>query len=113
MSEPWSSYCGLLTNQLLSKRELRQEAHYVVTSQYYELRRTFCNRRIGEEGYVGSNIHKASNVLLPTLPVKVRANNDHKVVETFAFLDPGSTAPFCAESLLSKLKVTLVVTFNS
>ena len=57
--------------------------------------------------YVGSNIHKASDVLLPVLPMKVRANNDQKTVETFAILDPGSTASFCTESLLSKLKVTI------
>ena len=31
--------------------------------------------------------------------------NDKKAVETYVFLDPGSTASFCTESL-SKLKVT-------
>ena len=45
-------------------------------------------------------------MLLPILLVKVCANNDHKVVETYAFLDPGSTISFCTESLLSKVKVT-------
>ena len=73
---------------------------------------TNCDKRPATEElvksrYVGSNIHKVSDVLLPVLPIKVRANNDQKTVETFAILDPGSTASFCTESLLSKLKVTI------
>ena len=45
-------------------------------------------------------------MLPPIFTVKARANNDHEVVETYAFLDLGSTASFCTESLLAKLKVT-------
>ena len=45
-------------------------------------------------------------MLLVILHMKVCANNYHKAAKTYAFLDPSSTASFCTESLLSKLKVT-------
>ncbi|XP_045161949.2 uncharacterized protein LOC123526762 [Mercenaria mercenaria] len=43
--------------------------------------------------------------VLPIVPVKIKSKSSSKVVETYAFLDTGSTSTFCSESLLSKLNV--------
>ena len=43
---------------------------------------------------------------LAIIPVKVSLKGSHKVIETLAFLDPGSTATFCSESLMTKLNCT-------
>ena len=39
------------------------------------------------------------------VPVKVKSKNSDQHVETYAFLDPGSTATFCTEDLQRKLNV--------
>lgn len=39
-------------------------------------------------------------------PVKVNSVKGNKTVETYSFLDPGSTATFCTEELMQDLKVT-------
>lgn len=43
------------------------------------------------------------NGILPILPVQVKSSKGNKVVETYAFLDPGSTGTFCSERLLRRL----------
>lgn len=40
-----------------------------------------------------------SNSILPILPVQVKYAKGNKVIETYAFLDPGSTGTFCSETL--------------
>ena len=40
---------------------------------------------------------------LAIIPVKVRRNNGCKVIETYAFLDTGSTKSFCSENLMDQL----------
>jgi len=45
------------------------------------------------------------NGILPILPVKVKCSKGNKVIETYAFLDPGSTGPFCTRQLIDKLNV--------
>ena len=103
MSEPWSLCCGLLTNKMLSKRNCDKKH----TTLLHPPTTNFDERPTTEElvksGYVGSIIHKASDVLLPILPVKVRANNDRKVVEIYAFLDPSCTAQLQGISLNDNL----------
>lgn len=37
------------------------------------------------------------------VPVKVKLDKGTKVVETYAFLDPGSSATFCTEALMTQL----------
>ncbi|KAI2644916.1 DNA repair protein RecO [Labeo rohita] len=43
--------------------------------------------------------------VLSIVPVKVKSKNNNKHIETYAFLDPGSTATFCTEDLQRKLNV--------
>lgn len=43
---------------------------------------------------------------LSIVPVKVRCVRSNKTVESYAFLDPGSTGTFCTEELMRDLKVT-------
>lgn len=43
--------------------------------------------------------------VLPILPVKVKSNKGDKVIYTCAFLDPGSSATFCSESLMHELNM--------
>lgn len=40
-----------------------------------------------------------------TLPVKVKSSNGNKVIETYAFLDTGSTGTFCSEKLIDMLHI--------
>ena len=47
-----------------------------------------------------------SDGILSILPVQVKSNKGDKVIQTYAFLDPGSTATFCSESLMKKLNMT-------
>lgn len=43
--------------------------------------------------------------VLSIVPVMVKSKKSNKCVETYAFLDPGSTATFCTEDLRRKLNV--------
>lgn len=40
------------------------------------------------------------------VPVQIKANKGSKIVTTYAFLDQGSTAVFCTESLMRRLNLT-------
>ena len=42
---------------------------------------------------------------LALLPVKVKAPDLHKIVETYAFLDNGSNTSFCSEGLIEELSI--------
>ena len=55
---------------------------------------------LDSEGDTGVGSKECS---LSVLPVKVRLNKSTKVIETYAFLDPGSSATFCTESLMTQL----------
>ncbi|XP_014672653.1 PREDICTED: uncharacterized protein LOC106813111 [Priapulus caudatus] len=63
-----------------------------------------CNRRITGEG----------ECTMAVIPVRVKMKNGLKSVDTYAFLDPGSSVTFCTEDLLReiggsgrKMKITL------
>lgn len=43
--------------------------------------------------------------VLSIVPVKIKSKMSDKYIETYAFLDPGSTATFCTEDLQRKLNV--------
>ena len=45
------------------------------------------------------------NCKLPIVPVQVRSKNGSKIITTYAFLDPGSSAVFCTEALMHKLEL--------
>lgn len=42
---------------------------------------------------------------LSILPVQVKSSKEHKIINTYAFLDPGSTDTFCSESLMKRLNL--------
>ena len=53
-------------------------------------------------GLTGAGDHDCK---LPIVPVQVKSKKGSKIVTTYAFLDPGSTAVFCTEALREKLNV--------
>lgn len=42
---------------------------------------------------------------MPILPVQVKSTKGNKVIQTYAFLDPGSSATFCSEYLMKELNM--------
>ena len=42
---------------------------------------------------------------LAVVPVKVKARDSSKIIETYAFLDAGSNTTFCTEGLLQELNI--------
>lgn len=44
--------------------------------------------------------------ILPIVPVRVKMKKSNRMIETYAFLDAGSTGTFCMEALLRDLKVS-------
>lgn len=54
----------------------------------------------------GSQTGASGNGILPILPVQVKARRGNKVIQTYAFLDNGSTSTFCTEALMRKLNLT-------
>ncbi|KAI2668803.1 hypothetical protein H4Q32_005610 [Labeo rohita] len=46
-----------------------------------------------------------SSGILPILPVQVKSSLGNKVIQTYAFLDTGSTSTFCSESLMRRLNL--------
>ncbi len=46
-----------------------------------------------------------SDGILSILPVQVKSSKGGKIIQTYAFLDPGSTATFCSENLMRKLNM--------
>lgn len=45
-------------------------------------------------GYIGAG---AQDCVLPIVPVQIKATKGSKMLKTYAFLDPGSTATFCSK----------------
>ena len=52
----------------------------------------------------------AKTVALAIIPVKIRLADSEQVIETYAFLDPGSTSTFCTDALQDQLHATGVPT---
>ena len=50
--------------------------------------------------------HKSVKAALPMVPVQVRSKHTHRVVQTYALLDTGSTNTFCSEKLIQELDIT-------
>lgn len=48
--------------------------------------------------------------LLSIVPVQVKAKNGNKILTTYAFLDPGSSASFCTERLMRQLNMDSIQT---
>ena len=44
--------------------------------------------------------------ILAIVPVQVKAKMGNVVLQTYAFMDPGSSATFCTETLMNKLKLS-------
>ena len=46
-----------------------------------------------------------NDITLSIVPVQIKSNKSDKIIETYAFLDPGSTASFCTTQLMSNLNI--------
>lgn len=59
---------------------------------------------LGQEtcGYTGAG---DGECILSIIPVRVKSKKSEKSVETYAFLDPGSTTTFCTEDLMHQLNI--------
>lgn len=53
-------------------------------------------------GHTGAGNEKC---LLSIIPVQVKSVKSQKVIQTYAFLDPGSSASFCSEQLMNELNI--------
>lgn len=53
-------------------------------------------------GHAGAGVNYCA---LSILPVKIKAEKGNRIIETHAFLEPGSSATFCSEHLMQKLNV--------
>lgn len=58
----------------------------------------------GEHAGAGS-AHKTPSCAMSIVPVQVKCNKDSRVINTYAFLDPGSSATFCTEKLMRKMNI--------
>ena len=58
------------------------------------------------EGLCGSTGAETPSIGLAVVPVKLKAKGKEAVVETFAFLDPGSNTSFCTDQLIERLGAT-------
>ena len=56
-----------------------------------------------EEGRCSATGAGLSSTGLAIVPVKVRAKGKNKMIETYAFLDPGSNTSFCTDQLIERL----------
>lgn len=53
----------------------------------------------------GSQTGAGNSGMLSILPVQVKAKKGNKIIQTYAFLDNGSTSTFCNEGLMRKLNL--------
>ncbi len=54
-------------------------------------------------GHIGAGEEES---VLSIVPVKIKASKGNKIVQTYAFLDPGSSATFCTTGLMNQLNMT-------
>lgn len=52
------------------------------------------------------NTQSCTECLLSIVPVQVKSSKGSKIVQIYAFLDPGSSASFCTEDLMGKLNIS-------
>lgn len=53
-------------------------------------------------GHIGAGEEECA---LAIVPVKVKSNKGNKIIHTYAFLNPGSTATFCTDRLMHQLNI--------
>ena len=51
----------------------------------------------------GESTGAGKNLPLAIVPVKIKVDKGNRFISTYAFLDPGSSASFCTENLMSQL----------
>lgn len=57
------------------------------------------------ESKPADNEARDTNSILAIVPVQVKAGKGSKVVNSYAFLDPGSNASFCTDKLMTELSL--------
>jgi hypothetical protein len=63
------------------------------------------NKAVGSTSLATRGHKLGSRIAMPILPVLVKAQNSDKCIQTYAFLDSGSTSTFCSENLRKQLNV--------
>lgn len=71
----------------------------------YQLKQPTMSSTLISEKTCGHTGAGTSDGILSILPVQVKYNNSDKIIQTYAFLDPGSTATFCSEQLMKRLNL--------
>jgi len=56
-------------------------------------------------GHIGAS-EVEEECVLSIVPVKVKSNKGNQIIQTYAFLDPGSTASFCTSKLMNQLNMS-------
>ncbi len=78
------------------KQDGKSEDHdFAVSNAFLSLGQETC-------GYTGAG---EGERILSVISVKVKSKKSEKSVETYAFLDPGSTTTFCTEDLMHQLNI--------
>ncbi|KAK0131196.1 hypothetical protein N1851_034101 [Merluccius polli] len=63
------------------------------------------SRDAGEHAGAG-DAQSFAKCTMSIVPVQVKCSKGSKIINTYAFLDPGSSATFCTEKLMTKLNIT-------
>ncbi|XP_034093136.1 uncharacterized protein LOC117560379 [Gymnodraco acuticeps] len=58
----------------------------------------------------GRTVAGNDGCILSIIPVQVKSTKGSEIIQTYAFLDPGSTATFCSEDLMHRLNITGKIT---
>lgn len=78
------------------KRQMASPEHAAETPEPLPVSHATC-------GHTGAG---KDHGMLSVLPVKIKAVKGHRVIQTYAFLDPGSAGTFCSERLMHELNLT-------
>lgn len=93
--------CGLKHPRMLHIHQRKKEMDTQQTETKDTARRSAV-ASVQTSGLTGAG---EDNCKLSIVPVQVKAKKGSAIVQTYAFLDPGSTASFCTVGLMTKLKL--------
>lgn len=95
--------CNLNHPTLLHIHAKQKEVHTKQTKPAAEMAKANASISVQSSGLTGAG---ELDCALSILPVRVKSKRGDKMLLTYTFLDPGSTASFCTESLMNRLNLT-------